>query len=300
MAIESAAGDIIQPFQIETLGVRGRLVRLGPALARSLRPHGYPAEVDGMVSEMVALAVALASMLKYDGVFTMQTRGDGPIGTLLADVATGGGFRSYCSYDRERLKAAGPRGGPVPRLLGAGHIAFTVDQGPKTERYQGVTALTGATLADCAEAYFRQSEQLATAILLAAGPAAWERGPRAAAFMIQRFPGPEPEVEDDDHWRRAVGGMSGLTPAELLDGALAPADLLLRHYRAEDVRVFRPRALRHACRCSRRKVEAVLRALPRAEVDSLFVDGLIKVTCEFCKTVHSFDRLSIDELFAAA
>lgn len=291
-------GDLIQPFQIETLGVRGRFVRMGPALAAALRPHGYPAVVDGMVSETVALAVALASMLKYDGIFTFETHGDGPIGTVLADVLSDGGFRCYCRYDGERLKAASAGGGPVPRLLGAGTIAFTVDQGPKTERYQGVTELAGPTLADCAGAYFRHSEQLATAILLAAEPAAEAERPRAAAFLIQRLP--EAEAGGDGDWRRAVAGMSGVTPAELLDGGLAPAELLVRHYGCEDVRVFRPRPLRHACRCSRRKVEATLRALPRAEVDSLFEDERLAVTCEFCKAVYGFDAAAIDALFADA
>ena len=59
----------------------------------------------------------------------------------------------------------------VPRLLGAGYIAFTVDQGEDTERYQGIVELAGATLAECAQHYFRQSEQIQAGIKLAVGRA---------------------------------------------------------------------------------------------------------------------------------
>ena len=60
--------------------------------------------------------------------------------------------------------------GSVLRLLGAGYLAFTVDQGEFTERYQGIVELTGRTLADCVHHYFQQSEQIEAAIKVAAAP----------------------------------------------------------------------------------------------------------------------------------
>src|SRR6185312_13488132 len=121
--------DLVQPFQIDPFGLRGRLVRLGPLLDEILTRHAYPEPVAAMLGEAIALAAALAGALKYDGVFTLQTKGDGPIHLLVADVASDGAVRGYAQYDQEKLAkatAALPAGAgigdSVPRLLGAGHL----------------------------------------------------------------------------------------------------------------------------------------------------------------------------------
>ena len=291
-----ALGDLAQPFQVETLGVRGRLVRLGPALDAVLGGHGYPDAVAAMLAETLSLAAALAGGLKYDGIFTLQTQGDGPLGMMVADVTSDGAVRGYARFDAARLEAAADGGGPVPRLLGAGHMAFTVDQGPDTERYQGITELEGATLADCAHVYFRRSEQLETAITLASTPA--PAGARAGALMVQRMPGGDSEAADED-WRRAIILMSTAGAGELLDPALAPADLLYRLYHQEGVRVFRTRPLRHACRCSRDKVERTLASFPREEIEAMAEDGKVTVTCEFCKAAYVYGEDELAALYAA-
>jgi molecular chaperone Hsp33 len=268
-------GDWIQPFQIEALGVRGRLVRLGPAVETVLGRHRYPAAVAGMLAETLALTAVLASAFKYDGVFTLQTQGDGAIGMLISDVTSDGKLRGYARFDSDRLAAARPSasGGPVPRLLGAGHLAFTVDQGPDMDRYQGIAELQGATLADCLHAYFRTSEQLQTAIGTAVSPQS-----RAAALMVQRLPAAKNVLDSaDDDWRRAVILMSTVTEAEML---------------------FRQRPLRHGCRCSRDKVAATLGSFARAEVEDMAENGAVTVTCEFCKEDYVFDEAALAELFA--
>ena len=208
--------DLAQPFRLESMGVRGRLVRLGPALDRILGPHRYPPAVAEILAEGVTMASVLATGLKYDGIFTLQTRGDGPVGTLVADVTSDGALRGYARFDAHRLDdAAEGAGGPVPRLLGAGHMAFTVDQGPDTERYQGITELAGATLADCAHTYFRSSEQLATAMALRArtreGEAGVAAGARACALVLQHLPTETPVRLGGGAGARRGGGR-GLAP----------------------------------------------------------------------------------------
>ncbi len=302
------ADDLIQPFQIEGLNLRGRLVRLGPAAETIISRHDYPAPLAELLGETLALAAVLAGALKYEGVFTLQTRSDGPVRMLLADLTSGGDLRGYAQYDEARLADAlgGPVGGPVPRLLGAGHLAFTVDQrveddGPAPERYQGVVELSGASLAECAHHYFRQSEQLETGIVLAAAVdgAGW----RAGALMVQRLPGDEASADAaeaaEDGWRRALTITGTARADELVDPALAPNDLLYRLFHEDGVRVFRPVRLRARCRCSLERVENMLKALPRAELAEMKVDGRVVVTCEFCGSIHAFDDARLDALFAA-
>lgn len=296
--------DLVQPFQIEPFAVRGRLVRLGPLIDDILTRHAYPEPAAVMLGEAIALAVALAGALKYDGVFTLQTKGDGPIKLMVADVTTSGAIRGYAQIDQARLAAMPPSGAgaPVPRLLGAGYLALTVDQGEHTDRYQGIVELQGGTLAQCVHHYFRQSEQVEAAIKVAVarvpdrtGKARW----RAGALMIQRLPREsftqEREAEDDA-WRRAAILMSSSTSAELVDPDLAAEALLFRLFHEDGVRAHAPHRLAAQCRCSRQRVEAMLCALRPDDLDDLKVDGRITVTCEFCSTVYPFDDDALEAL----
>ncbi len=294
--------DLLLPFQIGAGAVRGRLVRLGPAVESILAGHDYPAAVGGLLAETLALAAVLAGSLKYDGIFTLQAQGDGPVSLVVADVTSAGALRGYARFDPARLAAVldgDPHpADPVPALLGGGQLAFTVDQGPDCERYQGIVALDGATMAECAALYFRHSEQLETAVTVSARPprdgdGAW----RAAALMVQRMPADLPghpilvADEAEDGWRRAKILLASLTEAELHDTAVEPARLLWRLYHAEDLRVFEPHPLEARCRCSRDKVARALRFVAPAELDDLAdASGRVVVTCEFCHAAHTFDR----------
>ncbi len=280
--------------------MRGRLVRLGPALDQILTRHDYPELVCRLLGEAVALSSALAGALKFDGVFTLQTKGDGPVSTLVADVRSPGDLRGYAQFDGEAIAGFEAGSYPsIPRLLGAGHIAFTVDQGADTERYQGIVALEGQNLADCAHNYFRESEQIETAMVLASrkvpGGGRW----RSGAIMLQRLPEGDPsllargvEVERDDvsedDWRRVVTMLASTKDHELTDPKLSGDDLLYRLFHEDGVRIFEPTKLQPGCRCSEERAERILAQLPPGELPGLAVDRELIVTCEFCNASYTF------------
>lgn len=311
--------DLVQPFQLEAQTIRGRLVRLGPLVDDVLSRHAYPQEVAALLGQTVALTASLAGAFKYDGVFTLQTKGDGPVGMLVTDVTSQGDVRGYARFDESRLEAverereAGHGAvGVVPRLIGAGYLAFTVDQGPNTERYQGIVELQGAELVDCVHHYFRQSEQLDAAFKLAVGRVAGDDGPgawRAAGLVLQRVPavggegGPGPgdagREAQEEGWRRALIMMGSATDAELLDPALGAHDLLYRLFHEDGVRVFRQRPLRSGCRCSEDRVATVLRALSDEELVDMTVDGRVTVVCQFCKREYAYDEPALKALRAS-
>lgn len=289
-----ARDDIVLPFQVEPHALRGRFVRLGAAAHTILSAHQYPKPVARLLAEMLALAPCLAAALKYEGVFTLQIKGNGPLKTLMADVTSAGALRGYASYDADAVEEVIREHGadaPLQRLSEGGYIAFTVDQGQHSERYQGIVELSGATLAECTHAYFRNSEQLETGIKVAAeqtGSGDW----RAAAMMVQRlaFDGGEglpkgvSEDEYDEGWRTAVILMSSCTADELLDRALIPEALLYRLFHEMGVRVYPEQILAAKCRCSPDKVESVLKSLTTEQLEDMTIDGAVSVVCEFCKT----------------
>ncbi len=297
--------DLVQPFMLESSGFRGDLARLGSVVERIVTQHAYPDPLAALLGEMLTLTALLAHRIKFDGVFSLQAKGDGAVAFMVADMTSAGDLRGYAGFDRDRLEdmlsGAGPdrgaRRAPVRALLGEGYLACTVDQGPETERYQGIVALDGESLADCLQHYFRQSEQIQTGLVLAAGKvdSAW----RSAGLILQRLPDPgaksqdaefqDPESQDGDAWRRAMILLASCSAEELLDPGLAVNDLLYRLFHQEGVRVFRRRGLAARCRCSRERLEQTLRAMPRARIEDLEVDGEVVVTCEFCNRSYAFD-----------
>ena len=183
--------------------------------------------------------------------------------------------------------------------MGSGHLAFTVDQGANTDHYQGITPLEGATLSECAQLYFRNSEQLETAILLASDLDGDES--RAGALLLQRMPEAadiiRSEEERDEEWHNAVVLMSSLTPAELLNPEIPTNDILYRLYHENGVRVFDSRPIEFRCRCSRDKIAQALASFePDSLADMKTNAGLIVATCEFCHTDYEFDDGQIGKL----
>lgn len=304
--------DIVLPFQIETQAARGKLVRLGDTVDRILSRRNYPAPVAMLLGELAVLAALVSSALKDEGVLTVQVKGDGPIGMLVADATSAGEIRAYAAFDGQTLDRAlakrdapGWEIAPVPRLIGAGYLAFTIDRGPEVERHQGIVELSGGSLADCAHRHFRESDQNQAVFKLAVsatGPSgAW----RAGGMMMQRLPdsgrarlsGEGPDDDLEDCWRRALVLMGSCTPDELVDARLHPHDLLYRLFHEDGVRVFEPHALAHGCRCSRDRVEATLRSFPREEIADLEIDGRVIVTCEFCGDRYAFDEDDIERIY---
>jgi molecular chaperone Hsp33 len=284
--------DLIQPFRIDPFALRGRLVRLGPTIDRILSQHDYPEPVAAVLGEAITLAIVLAGALKYDGVFTLQTKSDGPVRLIVADVSTEGAVRGYAQYDRQRLPEYHPGNPSVPELIGSGYIAFTVDQGEHTERYQGIVELAGATLAEGAQHYFRQSEQIQAGIKLSVARAGENGAWRAGGLMLQRVPpeGGYKVIADDveDGWRRAMVLMSTATPGELVDPELPPRRLLFRLFHEDGVRVFETHPLEARCRCSRERISRILRSFPQDDIDDMRQDPVTTVTCEFCNTSYEF------------
>lgn len=301
MVFADRPDDLVQPFQIDRFGVRGRIVRLGGVVDRILARHAYPEPLARMLGELIAMTPALAAALKFDGVFSLQIHGDGPVRLMVADCTTDGGLRGYVGYDAERLEKAMAEPGEagLRRFLGAGYLSLTVDQGPDTERYQGIVDLAGDNLADCVHRYFTQSEQIGAQIKAAAVNRAAEgaEGWRAGCIMIQMVPregghesdAPEDDEAMEDAWRRTRLLMETATPEELTDPDLSAPVLLNRLFSEDGVWVYRPHALSAECRCSNERVLGVLRSFAEDEVADMVTDeGEIVVTCEFCSRRYTY------------
>jgi len=306
--------DTVLPFEVAALDLRGRVVRLGPAIDEILTRHAYPKPIAKLVGEAIVLTVLLGSALKIEGRFILQTRTDGPVRMLVVDFTTPGQIRACAKFDAAaaaELIARGETGAGA--LMGRGHLAMTIDQGPDMSRYQGLVALYGGTLEDAAHEYFYRSEQIPTRVRLAVGEELvaaaggashrWRAGGILLQFLPksaerQRVadldPGDAPEgaevhtVPEDDAWVEGRSLIATVEDIELIDPAVSSERLLYRLFHERGVRVFRSAPVAAQCSCSRASVGRMLGSFSQGERDDMVENGVISVTCEFCSSNYVF------------
>src|ERR1700738_228303 len=300
--------DAVLPFEVASLDLRGRLTRLGPALDDVLSKHDYPPPVGKLLGEAIVLTTLLGSSLKFEGRLILQTQTDGPVSFLIVDFQAPDRLRAYARFDAKQLRDGQNSGA----LLGKGHLAMTIDQGPDMSRYQGLVALDGGSLEDAAHEYFLRSEQIPTRVRLAVGEE-WRGGAggkmhwRAGGMLLQFLPkaperakqadlhpGDAPEgavthtVADDDAWVEGQSLIGTVQDVELIDPDLSGERLLYRLFHERGVRVFPPLPLRAQCSCSRDAVASMLASFAPKDRADMVKDGKVVVTCEFCSSVYEF------------
>ena len=275
---------------------RGRLARLGPALDAILANHGYPPPVEQLLAEALVLTALLGALLVKDpnGQLTVQAQTEaGAIDLLVCDYL-GGELRGYVRHDPERL-AEMPASPSLFALFGAGYLAITFDLPTSDERYQGIVPLQGDSLAEAAENYFGQSEQIPSVVRLAAqrSGSGWVAG----GLLFQHLPEGEQgrwrlhAKADHEDWPHVAALAGSVGPAELTDPALPLEELAWRLFHEErEARILPPVTLSRGCRCNPDYVRSVIARFPaddRAEMAG--EDGVIRVDCAFCATSFPID-----------
>jgi molecular chaperone Hsp33 len=222
--------------------------------------------------------------------------------------------RACARFDAARVAAAIAGGEAAPgQLLGRGHLAMTIDQGPDMSRYQGLVPLEGGDLEQAAHEYFSRSEQIPTRVRLAVAEEfrAGEGGPRrhwrAGGILLQFLPnsperarradldpgdapaGTAPHVlPEDEAWVEGRSLVATVDDIELLDPELSSERLAYRLFHERGVRVFRATPVAAQCSCSRHGVENMLLSFSPQDRADMVEDGRITVTCEFCSSTYVF------------
>ncbi|MDZ4761934.1 MAG: Hsp33 family molecular chaperone HslO [Alphaproteobacteria bacterium] len=290
--------DFVATFQIEDAHVRGRVTRLGDGTVDAiLKRHDYPRWAAHLLGEAITLSVLAAASLKFDGKVIVQAQGDGPVSLLVAEARSDGGLRGYLRLNREKWdnlerinRGAKPH---IPQAIGKGAMAIILaPSDPDRDPYQGIVPLDGASLADCAQTYFNQSEQIPTRVRLAVAELSEPGGTmrwRAGGALLQQVAGDAVRGDTDDDWDNARALFDTVTDLELADPDLSSARLLYRLFHENGVRLEPPARLSDTCTCSEDKLRRTLQAMPRKEVVALAeADGAIVADCQFCGRIYRF------------
>ncbi len=316
--MQLAGDDLVVPFYVEPLDVRGRSVQLGEMLDKILARHDYPTPVAALLGELVVLTVLLGTSLKFDGNFILQTQSEGPVSLVVVDFSTPDAVRAYARFDETALQQAIAENKATPReLLGHGVLAMTIDQGENMQRYQGIVALDGISLEEAAHQYFKQSEQIPTRIRLAVAQImthdesgggfvqSWRAGGIISQFLPEvpdriaqvDLPGgddpqegdPDLGQEIDDAWTEAGVLMDTIGDDELTDPQITVERLLFRLFNEHGVRVYEGIKVLDQCTCSREKVVSLVRSFADDGEPQAQTGEDVTTKCEFCGTSYTIN-----------
>jgi len=286
-AAGAATLDNLIGFSVPGRSARGRIGRLGPTLNAILAAHAYPPPVARLLGEALMLTALLGSMLRGDeGQMTLQAQSHGAVVDLLVCDWRGGALRGYPRHDPVKLARLGKRPS-LHALIGTGYLAITLDHTESTESYQGIVPLEGGGLAQIAEHYFAQSEQLPTLVRLAVDErdGVWSAG----GLLLQHLPKGEvggPRLfaaEENPDWAHVRALAETVTPEELTDPALPLETLLWRLMNEDEVRTFPAVPVTRGCRCSPEHITSVLARFSEDDIKHMReADGTVSVDCAFC------------------
>ena len=301
IAEKVAWDDSLLPFQLDKADIRGRFVRLDGALNRILSQHAYPEPVARLVAEAVVLTALIGQTIGFKAKLSLQIRGNGPIRLIATDYyapedeGEAGKIRAYASFDAARVSNTDPFS-----QIGQGMFAVLIDQGTGQAPYQGITPLSAGSLANCAETYFAQSEQLPTrfALSIAKGKS-W----RAAGLVLQHMPKASPlkvvaeladPEADAENWNRATILLESVQQAEMIGPEVSPTELLFRLFHEDTPRVYDPQPVRFGCTCSEEKVRQSMSIYSAKDIATMTTDaGTLTADCQFCGAHYVLDPATL-------
>lgn len=308
--------DTVLPFQLGKTDIRGRIARLDGLLSTILGQHNYPLEVSAMLAEAVVLTALIGQTIKLRWKLSLQIRGDGPIRILATDYygpsqkRGSARIRAYASFDKDRLDA---ETGTAFEKIGKGIFGVIIDQGQDMTPYQGMTPLSGGSLAACASTYFAQSEQLPTDFAISVGQSStadehnqW----RAGGIMVQLMPQASPHAtqpentgtseplqvpdivptDTQDGWNRAISHLQTVEETELVGPYITPQTLLKRLFHEDQPQVFPVQPVVFGCSCSPEKVRNTMSMYSAKDITKMTADnGMVTADCQFCGSHYELD-----------
>ena len=275
--------DKAQRFLFENSDIRGELVSLDNSFAEAVTAHGYPAPIKKLLGEFAAASILLGSTLKFEGLMTLQAKGDGPLSLLMVECTDKKTFRALARFDEEEITDEG---------LWQGTMVITIDP-VKGKRYQGIVPLNKGSLAECLQEYFAQSVQLPTKLWLASD------GNACAGMLLQALPA-SAEASGENReafWSHVSALGETIKEDELLE--LDAETILHRLYHEESIRLFDAETVAFRCNCSRERSAKIISTLNKAEVESIMAEvGHVAMDCQFCNHQHVFDAGDVENIFA--
>lgn len=241
-------------------------------------------------------ASMMGDMLKEEqGSLTLQIKGGGPLGTILAVSDCGGNVRGYVQNPHVDLVEKHPGKLDVGAAVGSsGTLTVIKDIGLK-EPYVGSIGLFSGEIAEDLAMYFVESEQIPTACALGVLVGTDQSVTAAGGYLIQLLPG----AGEDVITRIEAGVQRVGSVSHALEGGLDGEGLLRSVLTDFDLEILERHPVEYRCYCSRDRVTRALISMGREELSSLIQEqGQAELTCQFCDQIYRYSKEDLEEILA--
>ena len=290
--IQNSSGDTITRFAFEDCDVRGEMITLTSSLNQAIQHQHLPPAGQKLLAEFLSAVSLLAGILKFEGLLTLQIRGDGAVPLIMAEATHERSLRGIVKIH----EGADLTGLSLNEMIGHGVLSLTIDP-VKGQRYQGIVPIEGNSIAECLSHYFTQSEQLPTKLWLFSDIDT-QANAIAGGFFLQGLPAhynKDPE-QTADTWLTLHTLANTLKVEESL--RLAHKVQLTRLFHEYAVIINDEVATQFACSCSQARSENALSAIGSEDAYALLAEqGTITIDCQFCGQKYRLDYADLDRLF---
>lgn len=248
--------------------------------------HNTTPTATAALGRVLSACAMLGNMQKIEnGSVTLQIKGGGPLGTILAVSDAEGNVRGYVQNPHITLleKYAGKL--DVGAAVGTNGLLTVIRDLQMKEPYVGSVELVSGEIGDDVTAYLVQSEQCPSACGLGVLVDVDHSVKAAGGFILQLLPGaPEAIIDRLEAGIAAAGSVTAM-----LDAGLSLREMLSKVTGEMDLEFFEPTEVEYRCYCSRERVEATLISLGRDELTQIAEEGKdVRVECQFCDTPYVF------------
>ena len=290
--------DCVQQFHLTSAPIRGRAGRLSETLQQLLAIRNDPPAVKSIIAETAVLTALIGQLIHPGWKLSIQVRSRGPLRLIAADYFApenprmAAKLRSMATYDESFMKSVTS----VPSFdQHEGYFAVLMDRNDGKKPVHGMVPLERPTLAQCAEDYFRRSEQIPTRFVISVGQftAGARKIWRGGGIVIQQLPDAE-NVQHLDDWARSETLLSTVAPFELTGPSVSMLQTLHRLFHEEQPKVGSIHSVEFGCSCSAEKVRQSLSIYSSKDIATMTTaEGMVTADCQFCGHRYEFDPSSL-------
>lgn len=262
------------------------------------RMHKTLPTATAALGRLLAAASMMGNMQKVeDGSITLQIKGGGPIGTLLAVSDAEGNVRGWVENPQISLLEKYRGKLDVGAAVGTDGMLTVIRDLRMKEPYVGSVELVSGEIAEDITQYFAQSEQIPTACALGVLVETDQSVRAAGGYIVQLLPGaPDETIDLVEAGIHAAGNVTAM-----LDGGLSAEDMLRTVLGPFEVEILETTPVDYRCYCSREKVERTLLTLGREELSQIVRSGeTLHVDCQFCDKIYNFTPENVQDILNQA
>lgn len=274
--------------------VKAAAIRSTAIVERAHEIHKTTPTATAALGRVLTAASIMGNMQKVEnGALTLQIKGGGPLGTILATSDAEGNVRGYVQNPAISLLEKYSGKLDVGAAVGTDGMLTVIRDLQMKEPYIGSIKLVSGEIAEDVTAYFAQSEQIPTACALGVLVGEDQKVRAAGGYLLQLLPGAPDSIID----RLEAGIHEAGTVTPMLDAGMTPEDILKKVMPDFELEFFEEEPVEYRCYCSRERVTSTLIAIGRKDLQEIVDEGKpIHIECQFCDTVYEFTPEQVKSL----